>query len=461
MGKPVCLLWSEIGKWTPISGLLRFDALPAGWKFLPLNAFAKQIQDREKVIPEKEYKMAGVKWYGKGVFHRETVIGKEQSANYLYPLHSEKIIYNRLFAWKESFAVVPEEMDNLYVSNEFPQFEIDEKIALPVYIYLLFTTDKIIQAVNAASIGSSAVSRNRFKESEFIDFKVPVPPLSVQGKIVEYWKNEYTKIKDDIALAAKISQKIPKKLSSELGLRPLSSPQSNRAFVSCWKDIDRWGVNVVRALSALPDLKQSPFPLVFLSDVIDDLQNGWSPKCLTRPARPGEWGVLKVGAVSFGWFNEKQNKALPKNLKPRKQYEVKNGDLIISRANITQYVGACAFVKETRHNLMLCDKLFRVIWKKNSPVLPSYLNEILKISQVRWQIENNLTGASPTMKNISKPALMSLQFPLPSLKVQSELVEYIEKQRNKSKTLENEAEKRKEEMSKNIEQMILGTRPVE
>lgn len=194
--------------------------------------------------------------------------------------------------------------------------------------------------------------------------------------------------------------------------------------------------------------------------MIDDLQNGWSPKCLTRPARPGEWGVLKVGAVSFGWFNEKQNKALPKNLKPRKQYEVKNGDLIISRANITQYVGACAFVRETRHNLMLCDKLFRVIWKKNSPVLPSYLNEILKISQVRWQIENNLTGASPTMKNISKPALMSLQFPLPSLNVQSELVEYIEKQRNKSKTLENEAEKRKEEMSKNIEQMILGTRPM-
>jgi len=74
--------------------------------------------------------------------------------------------------------------------------------------------------------------------------------------------------------------------------------------------------------------------------VIADLQNGWSPKCLTRPAESEEWGVLKVGAVSFGWFDERQNKALPSNLKPREQYEVKAGDLVISLANITQYVGA-------------------------------------------------------------------------------------------------------------------------
>jgi type I restriction enzyme S subunit len=84
---------------------------------------------------------------------------------------------------------------------------------------------------------------------------------------------------------------------------------------------------------------------------------------LTRPAKKDEWGVLKVGAVSFGWFDESQNKALPPELKPRELYEVKSGDLIISRANIARYVGACALVSDVRPNLMLCDKLFRVIWK--------------------------------------------------------------------------------------------------
>ena len=42
-----------------------------------------------------------------------------------------------------------------------------------------------------------------------------------------------------------------------------------------------------------------------------------------------------------------------------------------------------------------------------------FLAEVLRISDVRHQIEANVSGTSPTMKNISKPALMGLTFPLP------------------------------------------------
>jgi len=54
-----------------------------------------------------EYKMAGVKWYGEGVFHRETVCGNGLSASHITQLVENALIYNRLFAWKASFAVVP------------------------------------------------------------------------------------------------------------------------------------------------------------------------------------------------------------------------------------------------------------------------------------------------------------------------------------------------------------------
>ncbi len=188
------LMWSEIEKWTSTSSLLRFGKLPSGWQMLFVHEFASQIFNKESVDPEKEYKMAGVRWYGEGVFHRETVLGKEKSANYLSPLKTGAFIYNRLFAWKESFAVVIPEFEGLYVSSEFPQFEIDETIVLPEYVYLLFNSRKLIRAVNAASIGSSAVSRNRFKESDFLGLKVPVPPPPTQQKIVSYWKKARQKI---------------------------------------------------------------------------------------------------------------------------------------------------------------------------------------------------------------------------------------------------------------------------
>ncbi|MBF0305128.1 MAG: hypothetical protein HQL41_05715 [Alphaproteobacteria bacterium] len=123
--------------------------------------------------------------------------------------------------------------------------------------------------------------------------------------------------------------------------------------------------------------------------------------------------MLKLGAVSFVTFNPQENKALPKHLKPRQHLQVKPGQILISRANVTLLVGATALVGETRSKLMLCDKIFRVVPLDPAPVDPAFLTEILRTSDVRRQIETNLTGTSPTMKNISKPALMALTFPLP------------------------------------------------
>ena len=40
----------------------------------------------------------------------------------------------------------------------------------------------------------------------------------------------------------------------------------------------------------------------------------------------------------------------------------------------------------------------------------------------RERIEANVTGTSPTMRNIPKPALMVLSFPLPPTDVQSSLI---------------------------------------
>ena len=62
---------------------------------------------------------------------------------------------------------------------------------------------------------------------------------------------------------------------------------------------------------------------------------------------------------------------------------------------------------------MLCDKIFRFITCQPAPVDVAFLKESLRISDVRRQIEANVTGTSPTMKNVCKSALMGLTFPLP------------------------------------------------
>jgi restriction endonuclease S subunit len=49
--------------------------------------------------------------------------------------------------------------------------------------------------------------------------------------------------------------------------------------------------------------------LVCVKHLLADMDAGSSPMCEAEPAKPGQWGVLKVSAVSWDRFEEFENKA--------------------------------------------------------------------------------------------------------------------------------------------------------
>ncbi|MEO6823251.1 MAG: hypothetical protein ABI167_00700 [Nitrosospira sp.] len=233
---------------------------------------------------------------------------------------------------------------------------------------------------------------------------------------------EAEKKEQKAALMAKASRLA---FEEALGVRAPPSLPEWPAFVARFKSVERWShEGILRAVTQVKCTK-AKWPVMSIGALVEDLENGWSPQCLDHPARPEHWGVLKVGAVSFGYFNETENKELPAKLKPRVYYEVKPGDVIISRANVARYVGACAYVEKTQPLLMLCDKLFRVKFREDGRLDRRFLAAVMKLPTVREQIETRLTGTSPTMKNISKSALLSLEFPVPDPDTQRALVKTL------------------------------------
>ena len=135
-----------------------------------------------------------------------------------------------------------------------------------------------------------------------------------------------------------------------------------------------------------------------LGDIILDIQSGKSLKTEERPAELYEWGVLKVSAVSWGKFNPDENKAVPSAYTPPPQYEVQSDDLLISRANTTELVGATVLVETTRPQLMLSDKTLRLIPDENLAT-KSFLQVALRSPGARKYIETNAAGTSDSMKN--------------------------------------------------------------
>jgi type I restriction enzyme S subunit len=150
-----------------------------------------------------------------------------------------------------------------------------------------------------------------------------------------------------------------------------------------------------------------------LGDLIDSIDSGWSPACEDFPPKSGEWGVLKVSAVTRGQFYEAESKRLPPDLPPREQFIVKKNDLLITRANGNlDLVGRGVIVsKEPDAKLLMSDKILRLNPRSNCD--RNFLLLALNSRSVRQQIEVGV-GGSTGAKNIGQGFLRQIAIAIPS-----------------------------------------------
>ncbi len=154
-----------------------------------------------------------------------------------------------------------------------------------------------------------------------------------------------------------------------------------------------------------------------LSEILVSIQGGWSPVCENRPVEVGEWGVFKLGAATYCEYRPSENKALRSDSVPRKELEVQKGDLLFTRKNTRELVGATSYVFETPPRLMTPDLIFRLI--PNTKIIdPIYLWQAMIQPEARRMIQAEASGAAASMVNISQSRLMPLKFPVPPLSEQ-------------------------------------------
>jgi len=144
-----------------------------------LQDLLQEVKFREAIENEKSYQLLGVRWWGEGAFIREERIGREIKSASLYKVSEGWIIYNRLFAFRGSFAILSKEHDGCYVSAEFPTFEIKPEIKHPElisqYIVYCLLTPQYLNIIDALSTGSTKTSRNRFNQKHFLTLKMQIP----------------------------------------------------------------------------------------------------------------------------------------------------------------------------------------------------------------------------------------------------------------------------------------------
>lgn len=452
------VIWfRELDKWSIPKSLRLAPRLPHGWVWAKIEDLVKQIDERVRVEPECQYKMIGVKWYGEGTFHRETVAGKEISAIYLTPVKAGAFIYNRLFAWKTSFAIVPKEHDGFYVSGEFPQFIVDKSRVLPEFLYLLFRLERTIKLVTSTSSGSAAVSRNRFKEDEFLRFEVALPPLEIQQAIVSRWKESQRSTAKTEEKINELEKDVTRLLLNELGIPFHDISQLPKVFSVKWSDLTAWGVAYSSRISiSSKDLHASKFPLKLLGD-FSKISYGIQKSPANRPgknARP----YLRVANVQKGKLDLSEIKYIDVPDGELESLLLKKGDLLICEGNSADLVGRPAIWNEEIPDCVHQNHILKArvdLSLANSEFVLEYMHTPPARNYFRGRAKFTTNLAS-----INSNDLRELPVPFPPLEFQKKIVSQIAKRRTEIARQKELAEKIRQESETEIEASILGTKKV-
>lgn len=367
------------------------------------------VERPEAVDSTRVYRLLGARWYAQGLFVKDEKSGQNIKANTLYRVKAGDFVYNRLFAWKGSFAIAGDEADDCYVSNEFPCFAINRLRLDPSYLKWWFSRESAWLRALGLSTGATPTSRNRLKEQHLLGMEIWLPRLDEQRRVV-----------------ARIEELVAK-LTEAQQLRLLAQNEQSAVFR--------------QALKRLFDVDSPAWTGTTVNDIAHSLDAGWSPQCENTPADSEHWGVLKTTAVQWCEFWPEENKRLPPSAVVRPDLAVKTGDVLVTRAGPMKRVGVPATVRQDHPKLMISDKLIRI-----RPMLdkidPRFLEYALSSPQAQEHLVARKTGLADAQVNISQSILRATPFAYPALDEQKQIVaelDFLQTKIGAVKSLQEEA----------------------
>ncbi|MCA3983018.1 restriction endonuclease subunit S [Vibrio vulnificus] len=190
----------------------------------------------------------------------------------------------------------------------------------------------------------------------------------------------------------------------------------------------------IKKQKALPPISEDEKPFeqpngwewCHLNSLISEMDAGWSPACPPEASPNHEtWGVLKTTAVQSMEYREYENKVLSPSKEPRPQYEVKNGDILITRAGPKNRVGVSCLVQTTRPKLMISDKIIRFHLIELG-MSNNFVSLCLNAGATSEYLESAKSGMAESQMNISQDKLKMAPIPLPPIREQTLIVKKVE-----------------------------------
>ncbi|BAD57609.1 restriction endonuclease subunit S [Nocardia farcinica] len=353
----------------------------SNWPLVPLGDILAQDGQTERIANTESEKFLTIRLYGKGLVERSIGSGKTPKPFVGYRVKPGQFVYSRIDARNGAYGVVPDELDGAVCSKDFPKFDVDQQRADENYLLRLVQTRDFYRKVQDLSFG--ATNRQRVKEEEFLRLRIPLPPIEEQRRIaaiLDHADALRAKRREALARLDELTQSI---------------------FIDMFGD---------------PVANERNWPFGTVGDFVDRFEGG--KNIVGSGDSTDGYRVLKVSAVTSLSYRESESKPLPEGYVPPSNHIVQRGDLLFSRANTSELVGATALVTETDGRTALPDKLWRFKWKNRTAAVPGYVAALFQRPSFRQTISDRATGSSGSMKNISQSKVLSIPLGIPPVELQ-------------------------------------------
>lgn len=156
-----------------------FHKLIEGAVYKPMSEVAPIVRRQIEITVDGEYPELSARSFGKGIFHKPTLIGAELDWQKLYTVHSGDLVLSNIKAWEGAIAAAGENDHGRVGSHRYITCVPVEGVTTANFLAFYLLTQEGIEQVQAASPGSA--DRNRTLAMKRLEkIKVPVPDYDKQ-----------------------------------------------------------------------------------------------------------------------------------------------------------------------------------------------------------------------------------------------------------------------------------------
>jgi type I restriction enzyme S subunit len=289
--------------------------------------------------------------------------------------------------------------NKLMLSGKMYRMRFDETCIHPSYVEACFRSEAVTKEIDSRKTGMSESGLNLTQE-RFLTVPIILCPYKEQVRIANKLDSMLAKV--DAAQAR--LDKIPNILKR--------FRQSVLAAATSGELTKEW-----RGTEELSNWQEKK-----LIDVITSKpRNGTSPKgvAYVTPIRN-----LTLGAITSGFFKPDKFKYVDLDVALDSYLWIKNGDLLIQRANSLEYVGISALYTGEDNKFIYPDLIMKC--RANEEIIREYLFYSVSCERVREYFRENATGTAGNMPKINQGVVSNAPIFLPPLAEQKEIVRRVE-----------------------------------